>query len=284
MQEARPSRTAYRVAVRRAEHQILDSHRVFDDPLSLRIIDAEMADRIRSGKVTRQQRLSPSFRAFMAVRSRYAEDELTRSVNQGVRQYVLLGAGLDTFAYRNPFAPDGLRVFEVDYPATQAWKRDCLAKGGIEIPPSVVFAPVDFEHQTVDEALSAVDFRRDEPAFFSWLGVVPYLTDGAFEGTIQFIAGLPATSGVAMDYAIPRSSLNLVERIALDALSARVARVGEPFRLFFDPGEMAARLQGAGFRQIEDLGRDEINARYFAGSHGRLKVRGNLAHLMCARV
>lgn len=220
----------------------------------------------------------------MAVRSRYAEDELACAVRRGVHQYVVLGAGLDTFAYRNPHIEQGLRVFEVDYPATQAWKRERLQAANIEIPDSVVFAGTDFERQDLRAALSVTGFRNDQPAFFSWLGVVPYLTPGAFEDTMRFIAGMPVNSGVAFDYPIPRTSLNLMERVALDALSARVARVGEPFQLFFDPEELADRLRAMGFRYLEDMGRDQMNARYFAGQTGRFKVRGNLAHLACIRV
>src|SRR3954454_22961147 len=113
VREAKPSRTAWRVAIRRAEHQLLDNPRVFEDPFALRILEPRPA----SQKTTRQQRLSTSFRAYMAVRSRYAEDQLAHAVHHGVRQYVILGAGLDTFAYRNPHAAEVLRVFEVDYPA-----------------------------------------------------------------------------------------------------------------------------------------------------------------------
>jgi methyltransferase (TIGR00027 family) len=281
---ARPSRTAYRVAIRRAEHQVLDRPPVFEDPLSLKIVGPERASQIKSGKVTRQQRLSPSFRAFMAVRSRYAEDQLANAVRRGVRQYVVLGAGLDTFAFRNPHSEAGLRVFEVDYPATQLWKREQLELAGIEIPQNLEFVGVDFERQTLGDALRSVDFRLDEPAFFSWLGVVPYLTDRAFEQTMSLIASMPTGSGVALDYAVPRSSLNIIERLALDALSARVAAAGEPFQLFFDPKELHQRLREMGFKSIEDLGRDEINARYFTGRKDRLRVRGNLGHLLTAQL
>jgi methyltransferase (TIGR00027 family) len=282
--EARPSRTAYRVAIRRAEHQVLDNPRVFEDALSLRIIGPERASQIKSGKITRQQRLSPSFRAFMAVRSRYAEDELAKAVERGVRQYVVLGAGLDTFAYRNPHRAEGLRVFEVDHPATQAWKREQLDAAGIEVPPDLVFVRADFERQTAADALRTVDFRVDRPAFFSWLGVVQYLTERAFEETMSFIASMPVGSGVVLDYAVERSLLNPSEELALDALSARVAATGEPFQLFFDPHVLSFRLREMGFTSIEDLGRDEMNARYFAGRKDKLRVKGNLAHLLTAQV
>ena len=129
------------------------------------------------------------------------------AVAKGVRQYVVLGAGLDTFAYRNPFAY--LRVFEVDHPATQAWKRDQLQAGGIAIPDGFAFVAVDFEKQTLNAELAAAGFTTSQPAFFSWLGVTPYLTREAFEGTLRFIAAMPAGSGVAFDFAVERSALRI---------------------------------------------------------------------------
>src|SRR5580693_1539028 len=142
MQEGKFSRTAQRVAIRRAAHQLLDQPRVLDDPLALRIIGADAAEELRSNP-KEHHAFSRAFRAFMAARSRYAEDELARAVAHGVRQYVVLGAGLDTFAYRNPYP--GLRVFEVDHPATQAWKLEMLQKAGLGTAPGAVFVPVDFE-------------------------------------------------------------------------------------------------------------------------------------------
>ena len=276
------SRTAHRVAVRRAEHQVLDFPRIFDDPLSLRIIEPESLAKIRPGHVNRKQRLTKSFRAFMAVRSRWAEDELAKAVRQGIRQYLILGAGLDTFSCRSPY-PD-LQVYEVDHPATQAWKLERLAGAGIPIPPGVRFVPVHFERQSLAEALAAAAFRPDEPAFFAWLGVTPYLTDRAFEETMRFVAARPAGSGIAFDYAIPRTHLNPVETMALDALSLHVKNAGEPFQLFFEPAVMHARLLEMGCHSLEDLGRDQMNARYCAGRADGLRVKGNLARLVRAAV
>lgn len=282
MHETTASRTAYRVAIRRAEHQVLDHPPVFEDPVALRIIGPEARAKIRTGIITRTQRLTLSFRAFMAVRSRFAEDELAKAVASGVRQYVILGAGLDTFAYRNPHS--GLRVFEVDHPATQAWKHERLAEGNIDIPPSTTFVPADFERNSLADELAASSFDPQAPAFFSWLGVTPYLTDRAFDQTMAFVASLPALSGIALDYSVPRTMLNPTEQMALDALTARVAHAGEPLQLFLDPTELSARLRGMGFRYIEDLGRDQMNARFTADRTDRLRVKGNLAHLLLARV
>ena len=145
MKENLPSGTAQRVAMRRAAHQLLDDPKVFDDPVALRIIDKESASALQADPHQFEATpLSPYLRAFVAARSRYAEDELALGVQRGVSQYVILGAGLDTFAYRNPYPEGVLRVFEVDHPATQTWKRARLEEMGIALPGDVTFAPVDF--------------------------------------------------------------------------------------------------------------------------------------------
>jgi methyltransferase (TIGR00027 family) len=281
MQEGKFSRTARRVAIRRAAHQLLDQPRVFDDPLALRIIGAEAEHELRSNP-KEHHAFSRAFRAFMAVRSRYAEDELARAVAQGVRQYVVLGAGLDTLAYRNPHA--GLRVFEVDHPATQAWKREQLQAAHIAVPPSLTFVPIDFERQTLSEGLNESGFDADSPAFFCWLGVTPYLTREAWLATTRFIAKMPAGSGVVFDFAVDPALLKIGQRIALHALARRVARYGEPFRLFFDPAKLQDELKSLGFHPTEFLQGKDLNARYFHNRSDGLMVRGSIGHLMSAWV
>jgi methyltransferase (TIGR00027 family) len=279
MIEDKPSGTAFRVATRRAEHQIWDSPRVFDDPIAMRIIGKNAAAEI-SG--SRPSDLGPSkyLRAFLVARSRFAEDRLAAAVTYGVKQYVVLGAGLDTFAYRNPFLD--LQVFEVDFPATQAWKRKLLEATGITIPSSLTFAPVDFEKDTLAHGLASAGFKLGEPAFFSWLGVTPYLAEQTVLATLRWIISACSQNRVAFDYAVPRSSLGFLQRMAFDALAARVAAAGEPFVGFFDPEKLAQELQQMRFHQLEDLGGDEINARYFYGRSDGLRVRGGMGHLMFA--
>lgn len=283
MHDDRPSATAYGVAMRRAAHQVLDSPKVFDDPLALAIVGAKGQEAKVRAKSS-GSRVSRAMRAFMAMRSRYAEDELALAVERGARQYVVLGAGLDTFAYRNPYPASLLHVFEVDHPATQGWKRRRLAEGRIAIPESMTFAPVDFESQTLAEGLAGAGFRTDRPTFFSWLGVVPYLTGSAVRETLGFVASLPAGSEVVFDYALPPASLSLVQRLAFNALASRVAARGEPFQTFFDPPALAGELRQIGFGDVEDLGMKEMNERYFKGRADGLRVSGSLAHVMKARV
>ena len=283
MHEAKPSRTAFRVAIRRAAHQIFDTPRVLDDPLAVRIIGADYAARIKAGVSENSGVVSKSLRAFLVARSRYAEDNLALAVSDGVRQYVVLGAGLDTFAYRNPYAPESLRVFEVDHPASQEWKREKLRAAQINIPPETVFVPVDFERETITDCLQQAGFSTHDKTMFSWLGVTPYLTDRAFTETINFIASMPTGSGVVFDYAVPRSSLRLLERLVFDRIAARVKTAGEPFQLFLDPKHLADRLHQMGFTHLEDLGVEEINARYFAARSDKLRVRGALGRITSAR-
>lgn len=288
MDEARPSRTALHVALRRAAHQIYDERpRVLDDPIALRILGphaVELARTPASGMGrrvgTRLRPFSLGLRAHLVARSRYAEDLLSAAVVRGVRQYVLLGAGLDTFAHRNSYA--GLRVFEVDHPATQAWKRELLAASGLDAPVGLKYAPVDFERESLAQGLAAAGFDMEGPALFAWLGVVPYLTLEAFRATVGYIAGCARGSGVVFDYGQPRAALPMLARLAHDSLAARVEKAGEPFRLFFTPDEVRAEL--AGFAAIEDMGAAEINARYFAGRTDGLQMMGNAGRMVSAWV
>ena len=266
MKHGRASKTALRVAIRRAAHQLVEEPKVLDDPIAVRLLGSGFARDLEraSHKVARD------FRAFMAARSRYVEDQLKEAVSKGVEQYVVLGAGLDTFAYRNPFP--SLRVLEVDFPATQEWKRSMLAEAAIALPTNLVFVPLDFEHKTLAEGLSDAGFDAARPAFFGWLGVVPYLTLEAFRATIGTIADMARGSVVSFDYAFPPETLSPPRRLVFDALSARVAAAGEPFQLFFSPEELEAELRRMGFRRIEQIDSEHLNALYFAGRADGLKL------------
>jgi methyltransferase (TIGR00027 family) len=199
-------------------------------------------------------------------------------VARGVRQYVVLGAGLDTFAQRNPFAAEGLEVFEVDHPATQAWKRERLRDAGLAAAASLTYAPVDFERETLAAGLAAAGFRADQPAFFSWLGVIVYLTGEAAMGTLAWIAA--GANEVVFDYGEPIGAYPLEDQPRVAARHAHVAAIGEPWLTHFEPAALAADLADLGFDQIEDLGPADIAER-FLGVPGRAGPGG---HLMRARV
>src|SRR5262245_48272897 len=174
-----PSRTALGAAAFRAAHQTVDEVVIFADPLARAILGTN-ADAV----IAKFETADPAHRGmriFMAARSRFAEESLGHAVARGVRQAVVLGAGLDTLSLRNPYAGQGLRVFEVDHPATQAWKRGRLAEAALTVPASLTFTPVDFVRKDLAAGLADAGFRPQLPAFFHWLGVVPYLPRAAVE-------------------------------------------------------------------------------------------------------
>ncbi len=281
MKDNNPSTTALRVAMCRAAHQIADAPKVFGDPLALRIAGVENIQ--PDSKWLERAKLSDGLRAFLVARSRYTEDSLHAAITQSIRQYVVLGAGLDTFAYRHSYPGDILQVFEVDYPATQIWKRELLKKAGIPIPETLTFSPIDFENQTLEQGLRKAGFDTGKSSFFSWLGVTPYLTEIAINTTLQFVASMPTGSGIVFDYTITPSLLNPAQRAEFGVLSERVASAGEPFQTFFDPSLLRKNLMAMGFGEIEDLAPDDINTRYFHGRSDGLRVSG-FAHIMNARV
>ena len=276
MQTGQPSRTALSAAAHRAAHQVAEGGRIFTDPLALTILGEQ------AGAIVAQMTADPArrgMRLFIAARTRFAEDALAAAVTRGVRQLVVLGAGLDTFAYRNPFEAARLKVFEVDYPATQAWKRRRLADAGLIPPAGLTYTPVDFERSTLGEGLAAAGFAADQPSFFTWAGVVPYLTREAVLGTLGFISGLRGGTEVTFDYGDPPASLPPDQQAAHAERAWAVAAAGEPWLTYFAPDELAGELRALGFTEIEDLGPREIAARYL-GVPGSGRTRGG--HLIRA--
>jgi methyltransferase (TIGR00027 family) len=254
-----PSRTAFAAAAHRAAHQVLEGGRIFRDPLSVRILG--MTDK----EVGEDAKADPSragMRFFIACRTAIAETAIGEAVEtRGVEQLVVLGAGLDTFAYRNPFA-DRLKVFEVDHPGTQTWKKERLAHAGIAIPDDLVYAAVDFEHDNLMDRLAEAGLNLSKRTFFLWLGVVPYLTREAIIATLGAVGRLPGGAEIAFDYGNPPDDLPPDMRAAFDQRAARVAALGEPFLSFFKTPVMHALLKDAGFSTIEDNGPSQTIERF----------------------
>ncbi len=277
MQSGQPSRTALGAATHRGVHQIVDRGYIFADPLAVRILgaDAVAIDREAENDPARRR-----LRMFIAVRARFAEDALAAAVARGVRQLVVLGAGLDTYAYRTALG-ESLRIFEVDHPATQAWKRERLAEAAIPVPNTLTFTPVDLERETLADGLAAAAFDTAQQTFFTWLGVVPYLTEQAVFATLGFIASLPGGSHVVFDYRNPpafdpgQSGPYRDEHDATrKALAARVASLGEAFKSEFETDALHTKLMDLGFHEIEDLSPRLIRERYFANRGGPSRDRG----------
>ena len=260
MREGQFSRTALGAAGHRAAHQLLEGGRIFTDPLAIPILGADAEAAVAEAEANPGR---AGLRSFIAARSRFAEEAGRRAMDRGVRQIVVLGAGLDTFAYRlEPI--EGLAAFEVDHPATQTEKRRRLAASGIAPPAHLVFAPCDFERSSLAEAMGAAGFDPGRRAFFLWLGVVPYLSQSAIFATLDWIAGLPGGGEVVFDYANPVETVeDPAMRAAHEVLARRVREAGEILQTFFVTAELTARLRALGFRDIEDLGPNEIAGRFF---------------------
>jgi len=259
----------------RAVHQTLEGGFIFTDPYALQILDDEARAGLSAMADDASQR---SMRLFIAARSRFSEEAMAASVARGVRQVVVLGAGLDTFSLRNPHA--GVTVYEIDYPATQVWKRERLAQAGITLPSSLVFGPIDFERQSLADGLAATGFRNDQPAYFQWLGVVPYLTREAITTTLDFVAGI-AGSEVVFDYAEPFENYPPPMRANLIAVAESTAARGEPWLSLFDPPDMAALMEARRFAEFEDVTRGELARRYY-GDLGEGLRSGPGPHLVRA--
>jgi len=223
-----------------------------------------------------------SFTRWVCVRARLPEDIVERAFGNGVRQYVILGAGLDSFAYRRTDLLTELRVFEVDHPASQAWKRQRLKEMGVRPPPNLTYAPIDFEHQTLRRGLATAGFDFAEPAVFSWIGVTMYLTVEAIRATLATIATCAPGTRIVLTYNQPLSALHGIGQELDKAIRAFATEAGEPFLSLFVPKEIEALLTEMGFAEIMHFGPEEAIRTYFPG---RSDVRfGGAQRLIVASV
>jgi methyltransferase (TIGR00027 family) len=258
MKPDEPSRTALMIARQRAAHQMLDHGSILDDPFAMKILREDEQDVLQFAN---RNPLASIGRLITTARSRIAEDGLSGAVERGLRQIVILGAGLDTFALRNPHSALEILIYEVDHPATQAWKLERLAEAQIALPPWLILVPVDFERDDLGEKLAAAGFQQNSPAFFTWLGVVPYLTRDAIGRTLDYMSSIP-NSEVVFDYMEPPDAFSDELRQLEKARNEQLKRIGERSDSRFDPAGMAAILRSHGFCAIEDIGFQEIASRF----------------------
>jgi len=248
MKPSEASRTALTIARQRAAHQVLDHGSILYDPFAMKILREDEKDVLQFANA---HPLASIGRLFTAARSRIAEDALSKAVERGVQQIVVLGAGLDTFALRNPYGAQQIRI-EVDHPATQAWKRQRLAETQIALPPWLILVPVDFERDDVGEKLVAAGFQQNSPAFFTWLGVVPYLTQDAIDRTLDYMSSIQ-NSEVVFDYVVPPEAFSEELRQLEKARAEQLEKIGERSDSRFAPDGIASILRSHGFCAIEDI-------------------------------
>jgi methyltransferase (TIGR00027 family) len=272
MEQSQRSRTIEIPAIMRALHQTIDDDpKVLTDPIALRLIDAD--DDRRWLAPLLDHPFAKQWRSGFALRARYAEDCLAEGVQRGTHQYVILGAGLDTFAYRQPPWGASLRIFELDQRATQQWKRDRLQAANIAIPSNLTFVPIDFERASIPEALRATDFAFDAATLCSWMGVTQYLTRDALDATFRFVLSLPPSSEIVFSFILPQEALSGVEAEALAIAARRAAEVGEPWLTRLCGDELAVRLRSMGFSHTIHLTPEQARERYFGNRRDGLKER-----------
>jgi methyltransferase (TIGR00027 family) len=278
MKPHEPSRTALIPARQRAAHQVLDHGSILSDPFAMKILREDERDVLQFAN---QHPLASIGRLFTTARSRIAEDALSGAVERGIRQIVILGAGLDTFALRSPHGAQQIRIYEVDHPATQAWKLERMAEAQIVLPPWLIFVPVDFEQDDVGVKLVAAGFLEKSPAFFTWLGVVPYLTQDAIGSTLDYIASI-RNSEVVFDYMEPPQAFSEELRELVKERTEQLEKIDERWASRFEPAGMASFLRSHGFCNIDDINFQEITSRFGRAVQGLAPGRAGL-HVIHAK-
>ena len=267
MIEDQPSATALAAAAFRAAHRLDHQPIVFDDPLAAQLTSAEWRERLDAGAMASMIEELGLLRiqAGLVGRARLLDDQVEAAVADGIRQYVQLGAGLDSFAWRRPDLAKQLRVIELDHPATQGYKRQRLAELDLAIPPGVELAAVDFERTGLAGALARTSFDPRATVFFSWMGVVCYLTRAAFEATLGDVARASvAGSRILFDHPVPPEFVAKGDRELGRAVDAGVAAMGEVRDLKLAPASVAATARRLGFERTLDLSPESHRDRYFA--------------------
>jgi methyltransferase (TIGR00027 family) len=279
-QAAIPDNTAVRTALWRALHVAADAPpHVFEDEIGLKLAapDEGWRDRPDMSPFTRP------FRASIVARARFIEDLVEEQVSRGVEQYVILGAGLDTFAQRRPEIASRMRVFEIDQPGPQAWKRQRLMDVGLGIPSFLRLVPVDFEAGDAWwERLAASGFDSTRPAIVASTGVSMYLTRDAIMATLRQVAALAPGSTLAMSFMLPVEMADPEVRFGIERAIEGARASGTPFISFFTPSEMLTMARDAGFEEVQHVSADALTERYFAGRADGLRVPSNSEELLVA--
>jgi len=274
MEKNKSSATSLAVASLRAVHQVLDGEpKLLYDPVILQLLGPDFKERLRQDPSPFRSPVSIGLRSHVLLRSRFAEDCLAAACQRGVHQYILLGAGLDTYAWRQAPELEKLRIFEMDHPATQQQKRQMLDRAGLETPGNLFFTPIDFEHSTIAEALSGQPFDPALPCFISLLGVLVYLSMEAIDAVFDWMISLPAGSEMVLTFTQKRE---------YHPLSERAAELGEPWQTFFTPEELKKKLIARGFSCVRVLEPEDACRKYYSGRTDDLPAprHASIAHII----
>jgi methyltransferase (TIGR00027 family) len=265
MLPGQPSRTLLRSAIRRAAHQLLDDPIIFYDPVVVELIPEASEQRIVASLDDHGAPEPKLFRYLFAMRSRFAEDRLAQAAARGVRQYVMVGAGLDTFPWRQPDFAKNMQIFAADYPASLAWAQQRFRERGLAAPSNLTFVPVDLEERRLGEQLVACGFERGTTSFCSVLGVTQYLSDESIDALLTFASLLKVSSEIVFSFSPPDDELIGDDLSGAIHSVARTATLGEPWKSRLRPSELVERLSSLGFSEVFHLTPALAQQRYFAG-------------------
>lgn len=296
MIKGEPSRTALLTAVQRGHHFLTAPEpKVLRDDLALAIAGLENLDAaqgyidtmIKAFAALSDPETAATFMkridGSVCMRSRVVEEELARAKPRDIKQLVILGAGLDSTAYRCTDLTRGLKVYEVDHPATQAWKKERLEAANIEVPENTTFVAFDFENQTLAQALEAGGINSELPTFFTWLGVHMYLTDEAVRSTLDVLGKFPKGSEIVMDFISP--SYVLAGGVAEDSvaqLSKVVSQMGEPIKSQYYEEDLEAILNAAGFNEVKYLSAKWLVDNYLGGNKAAFNMPDEATSILYA--
>jgi methyltransferase (TIGR00027 family) len=283
MLPGQPSQTLLVPAVRRAAHQLLDRPLIFNDPIAVGLVPEASEHEIRNALEDHRRWEAMLLRSLFALRSRFAEDRLAEAAARGVRQYVILGAGLDTFPWRQPDFARDMRIFAADRIATLAWTQVRFWERGLPKPANLSFVPVDLEEHQLGECLSEFGFKQETPSFFSVLGVIQYLEHDAVEALLRFASLLRAGSEIVFSFILPDDEIIGDEGDLTIGLVAPAQATGEPWKSRLQPRKLVELLSRFGFSDIFHLTPELAQERYFAGRKDGLRAP-RLAQLIAAIV
>ena len=254
METNKASQSARLVAISRAAHLYVDGNpKILEDDFALMFIGKEFEGLFKSNKEMFQAPQAKVVRSLTLCRSRIAEDLLIKSLEQGIQQYVILGSGLDSFAFRRPDLKNKLRIFEVDHPASLQFKIDLLEKENISVPDNLSLVPVDFESQKLTTELEKNNFVNNIPTFYSWLGVTQFISEDSVFDTLKFVSTSSPGSQIVFQYCLPDETLDSEELQQRTWARQKGEEIGEPWKSTFLPELLKSKLNEFGFSKIEDI-------------------------------
>lgn len=297
MIEGKPSRTALMVAVMRAHHNLTaETPKILNDTMAIDLAGMTEAEILGAYEAQTAQFAALSDRATaelfvkriaesVCMRSRLAEGQLEDGLSGNLEQFVILGAGLDSTAYKYADKAKHIQMFEVDYPSTQAWKRERLAALGVNIPDNLTFVTYDFENQTLMDALEKGGVSKDKVTLFPWLGVQPYLTDEAIRSTMKTMAKFAKGSELVMDFVAPDyASGDDINADGLDQLSQVVSTMGEPFKSRYTPEDLCAIMRDSGFSEATIHTAKAVKKRFLSDNPDNYSMPDHVEALASAKV